>query len=532
MSLQYKSSLGLKGIVVPLFALFISVLFELSLQLTALIKLSLSLGISLVLPSIAVALSIALSLAVQFQIALGLTLPSFNLNFAVAIDFELTLVLGFLATLEALINAIATESLIAYGWFGSAAALGSALTSNLSSTWPDGTSSTETITAYLFVATTSGGFRKDQIESLGIMPQPSPPPTPQHPPPPPGAYPPPQAYENGLAGIQISPPTGSGGIQATGTLTVDNSVRTGIGAITSISIVNHGSGYTAPPTVQVVDTVDIVSATDATPIVVTLPNPLTIPVGNGFAMSYELATATGTAKGSANAKVLTATTVALYKDSAFSDPVPAAGTVTSGTVTGGGQGAAALVTMGGGAVNALQSFLDGLHWPTQTALEGGVITFKAMLATVFQLMLDLDGNLQARANLLGSIKLNVDILPPSISASLDLLAKIAANLRANLSATLPDLTISVAAALSAEIDAVAKLVARIGFFLGMGDVTLEIWRYDGPGNGFGPAVAAGPGTAGWHDRTPGSGAVSAAVFGLTNPASATAFNTFFAGAVS
>lgn len=544
MSLAYKSSLSLTALVVPLFALFASVLFALSLQLTALIKISLSLGVSLVLPTIAVALSIAFTLIAQFTIALGLSLPSFTLNFAIAIDFELTLVLGLLASLQVIIDAIAEESLIAYGWFGSAANLAAALTSAVGSVWPDGTASDAPVTAYLFVATTSGGYGRDQIEKLGIMPQPDPPPTPpDHPPenpaPPDGSYPPPQTYETGMAGLSISPPTGPGGTQATGHVTVDNSVSTGIGAITSITIDNHGSGYTAPPIVQVVDTVDIVSIASATPVVLTLPNALAIPVGNGFAVTVADATGDAAINAQHRAKVLTPTTVALYKansdpmDPSFSTPFPGVGSYSGGTATGSGQGAAALVTMGGGAQNALQSLLDGLHWPTSTALEGGVITFKAMLVTIFSLMFDLQGNLEARANLLGSIKIGVDVIPPSISASLEFLAKVSANLQANLNVSLPSLSVAMAAAVSAQIEAIASLVARIGFFLGLAtsNIVLEIWQYDGPGSGLGTAVASGPGTVGWHDRTGPSSVVTAAVFGLTNPASATAFSSFFSGAV-
>ncbi len=542
--ITYKSSLSLTTLVVPLFALFLSVLFELSLQLTALIKISLSLGISLVLPTIAVAISIALTLIAQFTIALGLSLPSFTLNFAIAIEFELVLVLGLLASLQVIIDAIAEESLIAYGWFGSASALGAALTSAVGLAWPDSTPGDAPITAYLFVATTSGGYGRDQIEKLGIMPQPDPPPTPpDHPPenpaPPPGAYPPPQTYETGLAGLSISPP-GPGGVQATGTVTVDNSVSTGVGAVTSIDIVDHGSGYTAPPIVQVIDTVDIVTISSATPVVLTLPNALTIPVGDGFAITVADVTGDDAINAQHRAKVLTPTTVALYKanadpmDPSFSIPFPGTGSYSGGTATGSGQGAAALVTMGGGATNALQSFLDGLHWPTSTALEGGVITFKAMLATVFGLMLDLEGNLEARANLLGSIKIGVDVIPPSISASLEFLAKVVANLQANLNVSLPSLSAAMSASVSAQIDAIASLVARIGFFLGLAtsDIVLEIWEYSGPGSGLGAAVASGPGTTGWHDHTGPGSAVTAAVFGLTNPASATAFNSFFSGAVS
>lgn len=609
MSLQYKASLSLTGILIPLFSLFASVLFALSLQITALLSLSLSLSVSLVLPTVSLALSLTLALIAQFTIALGISLPSFSLDLQIALDFELVLVLGFLASLEIIIDAIAEESLVAYAWFGPGAALGGALTNAIGGGWPDGTDSGQPITAYLFVATTAGDYSKDQIASLGMMPVPAPPPAPQDPPPPDDAYPPPQAYERGLVGISISAPTAPGGTQATGTVEVDDSIAPGIGAVIGVSIVDHGSGYTSMPSVEVTDTVEIVSATTDTPIVVKLPNPLDIPVGEGLGISvsgvigtttvesagatspiiirvsdttglvscqiqpgdyglegligtwyvralsdtqaelwsdaefsipssgsgaYVLGSATlsGNICGGRTAKVLSPTTIALYTDADMLIPVSGYGTYEGGTVTGGGCGAAVLVTMGGGPTNALQSLLDGLHWSTSPALEGGVITFKAMLLTVFTLMLDLKGNLQVRANILGSIKLGFDFIPPTIDASLELLGKISANLSANLAVELPSLTASISATLNAQIDAVASLVARIGFFLGLatGNVTLEIWQYDGPGSGLGPAIASGPGSVGWHDMTPASTSVSVAVFGLTNPASATAFQAIFPGA--
>jgi hypothetical protein len=609
MALTYVTSVPLGGIAVPLFDLFLSVGFELILQLDALISLSLSLGVSLVLPTIAIGIAIVANLIAQFNLALSFSLPSFNLNLSVALDVELTLVLGFIAVLEALINAIASVDLCAYGWFGPGADFGTYVTNTIGAGWPDGTPSSGNITAYLFVATTKGSFTPDQVAALSLVAPPPPAPTPTSPPPPSGAYPPPQSYEAGLAGVSIAAPP-PGGTQATGTVTVDNSVATGIGAVTAVTIVDHGSGYTSAPMVSITDSVNIVGATVATPIVVTLPNPLTIPIGNGFGITIagvqgstvishataampivitvasttglntvsvlpgtygmaglngiwfckvlspttaELwadaaftiptqgigaytpnsATLSGNICGLKNAKVLTATTVALYSDQALTVPVAGYGTYTGGTVTGAGTGAAATCTMGGAATNALQSFISGLPWPTTEGLAGGVIQFSVMLSVVFDLMNLLLGNLKARASLLGGVSIGAQFLPPSIAASLELLAKISANLSANLNVKLPSLSVSASAALSAQINAIASLTGQIGFFLGMStsslDLELEIWKYQGPGSGLGAAIAAGPGTSGWHDGTGIHVPVVSGLFGLTTAASATAFSTFFAG---
>jgi len=609
MPLTYKASIPIGSIAVPLFGLFLAVGFELSLQLGALISLSLSLGVSLTLPTVAIGLAIVANLIAQFNLALSFGLPSFNLNFSVALNFEIELVLGLIATLEGLLEAIVGVNLCAYGWFGPGADLGPNIASAIGDGWPDGTPSSQNVTAYLFVATTSGSYTADQVQALSLVAPPPPPPTPTNPPPPAGAYPPPQSYEAGLAGVSISAPP-PGGTQATGTVAVDNSVAPGIGKITGVTIVDHGSGYTSVPTVTITDSVPIVSATVATPIVVTLPNPLSIAPGDGFGVtiagvegstviegatptmpivitvadtagltsasippgSYGLAGLNGTwfvkvlspttaelwadaaftiptqgmgsytpgsAKLSGNicglqrAKVLTPTTIALYADQGLVQPVAGYGTYTGGTVTGAGTGAAATCTMGGGAVNALQSLINGLPWPQEEGLAGDVVSFEVMLGAVFDLMNLLLGNLKARASLLAGASFGVQFLPPSIAASLELLAKISANLSANLNVKLPDLSVSAKAALSAQINALASLSGQIGFFLGMTQsglgLELEIWEYSGPGSQLGNAIAAGPGSSGWHDGTGVHVPVVAGIFGLTTTASAAAFSTFFAG---
>jgi hypothetical protein len=259
-----------------------------------------------------------------------------------------------------------------------------------------------------------------------------------------------------------------------------------------------------------------------------------IPSSGSGTYTPNSASLAGNICGLQHAKVLTATTVALYSDAAMTAPVAGFGTYSGGTATGSGSGAAATCTMGGGATNALQSFVNGLPWPTTEGLAGGVIQFSVMLSVVFDLMKLLLGNLKARAALLAGASASVAFIPPSISASLELLAKIQANLSANLKVKLPSISASASAALSAQISALASLTGQIGFFLGMSQaglgLELEIWEYTGPGSGLGAAIAAGPGTSGWHDGTGTSVPVVAGVFGLTTAASQTAFATFFAGA--
>lgn len=523
MSLAYKSTVPLSGLAVPLFVLLGSVLFELTLQLSALISLSLSFGISFVPPTVAIALGIVVALAAAFTVAIDFGLPSFNLNLSLAFSVELAIVLGLLAEIDAL---LVDADLVAYGWFGAAPDLGAALTSAVGAGWPDGTGAEQSVTVYLLVATTTSTYRADQIESLSLVTPPPPPPAPASPPLPDGTpYPPPQAYETGLAGVSISPPTS--GTPGRGVVVVDDSVATGIGAITGVSIIDHGSGYTSPPTITITDTVPIVSATTSTPSVLTLPFPLTIPTSSGFGVSVADAS-TPPVTISATAKVLTPTTIALYSDQDMTTPIT--GSFAGGTVTGGGVGAAGLATMGGGSSQAAKVLFSGLKWPdVPGVLEGGVISLLDMLPGVFATILALQTSLEARAALLGGASASATLLPPTVAASIDLLGEISANLSANLTAELPDLSVSMGAALDAQLSAVAALQAGVGLYMGIAGAELEVWEYTGPGSGLGAAVSAGPGVAGWRNAST-STPVSAAIIGLTNPAASAAFGAFFPGA--
>lgn len=372
MALTYVTSLPLTGLCIPTFGLYLSVLFELALQLSAMISLSLSLGITLTLPTIALALNLTLALIVQFQLAIGLSLPELSLNLSLALSFELGIVLGLLATLEAIINAVASVSLEAYAYSGPGSAFGPAVTSSISGGWADGTPATAGVECVIFAATTSGGFSPDQVVSASLVAPPATPPTPPPPSPPAGSYPPPQAYEHGLATVSfpsaIHPAVIYPSDPATGTLTIDNSVGTGIGKITGINITSHGKGYQNAAFCVISDTVTATVAV-ATPPVLTLPNALTIPVGHGFGITVSGATGTTTIldstasspivitvpstanlqtctiagalgdtalNGSWHCNILSPTTCALWLDAAFSIPSTSSGTYvpSSATLTG------------------------------------------------------------------------------------------------------------------------------------------------------------------------------------------------------
>lgn len=367
MAIQYVASLPLTGLCIPTFGLYLSVMFELALQLSAAISLSLSLGISLTLPTIALGLSIALALIIQFQLALGLTLPSLSLNLHLALSFELGIVIGLLATLEAILNAVASVSLEAYAYSGTGAAFGPAVTSSLASGWSDGTPAGGNVKCVIFAATTTGGLTPDQVDRCALVAPPPTPPTPPPPSPPAGSYPPPQAYEHGLATVlfpsAIHPAVVYPSDPATGHLVIDNSVSTGIGKVTSIVIDHHGSGYQAPAFCVISDTVTATVAV-ATPPVLTLPSALSVPIGQGLGITVSGAQGTTTVaaatasspivvtvpstanlntctisgalgdpalNGQWHCNVLSPTTAALWLDAEYSIPSTSEGTYVTGS---------------------------------------------------------------------------------------------------------------------------------------------------------------------------------------------------------
>ena len=602
MALTYKASLSLKALAVVTFGVYLAVAAELMLQLSALIS------VRIVMPSIALSLALVAALDVQFTLALALTLPSLQLNLVLALQYELAIVLALIATIKGILSG----SLIAYAYGGSGSGFGPTLDGQIKAGWPDGTSPNATATAWLFVATASGPLTPDQVDTVALVPPAATPPMPPWPPPPPSpapAYPPPQAYEQGMASVSfpsaVYPSVVYPADPALGTLTIDNSVATGIGAVTGVTITHHGSGYTGPPFVVISDTVTAVGVTNATPPVITLPSALSIPVASGFGVTVAGVHGTTAITGATNAspivvtmpsttglasafitgvtgnvaangqwfcqvlspttaalwldstysvpsagsgaytgggliagnvngihfaKVLAGqTTIALYQDSAMSVPVVGWGSYAggSGTVTGGGLGATAVATMGGQAQHALKSFFAGMIWPDgiTSNITGGATTLAVICKDTFALLALLLDNLTRRSQVLlaATASASIKVLPPSISANIALLAKMTANMSANLKVTPPSFSIS------AQVNAILKIVAKIQAALGIGDVTLEIWEYDGPSVGFGSAIAAGPGSSGWHDGTSAGSVVAAAVLGCTSGASVSVVRSFFGG---
>ena len=540
MALSYVSSLSLDVLCPDLFAAFAGVAIDFALQAAGFLQLEASIGFTFVIPDIVGQIAIAVELAASFEIALGLSLPSFNVELSIAIGAKLAILEGILALLTPL-AALAEAGLEVYAYGGPGSALGGAVNTAIQDGWADGTPAGASVTALVFAATSSGTVPVTQVRSVALLPPAAVPPAP----PPPPTLPVP-SYEVGMASVTLSAPP-PGGTQATASITVDSSVSTGIGAVTGVSLIDGGSGYLTPPTVTISDTVVPAGMTgDGVPVVVTLPTPLTIPIGDGFGVAVSKVEGNTAANGNWSAKVLTSTTIELYEPAVIGPPptytpgpnyvTPVLGNGTwtpgSGQVAGNGTGAAASATMGGGAVAAMIGFFNGVDLPAAGLEFAGSITLGAMCGGTFDLLLELVASLTLQAGQLEA-QLEAALTLPTISGSITLLAEIVATLRAALAAIppMPSISLAFAASIAAQLEILANLAAQVAFQLGLigAGVELAVYSYEGTGAGFGPALTATLGS-GWGDGTPASNDVQVLLLAATSEVSATALDVFFAGA--
>lgn len=488
--MTFVGNITILALCAPLFAVYAAVALDLALQLSALIAFALSISISF--PELVIALGITVEMLLGIQAGVTLGLPSFSVQLGLGLSAQLTIVLGLIVAVNALLSLGAGAALEAFTYVGpGGATFGGAVGSALAAGWPDGTLPSAHVTAIVLVATSTGPGTGATVQAASLLGG--------------GAN-----YETGLCSVAIAPPP-IGGTQATATPTVTS------GVVTAISV-TPGSGYILPPAMTISDTVAVLGATDASPIVLTIGNTTGI-----TGLTVAGAEGNTAANGLWCAKILSGSTVALYQDGAFTVPSAGNGTYTGGgTATGNGTGAAAIAIMGGGAVRQLGGFFDGLAFPASGLSAGVSIGLNVMLAATFQLLVGLLGNLQLQARILATASAKIGLVPPAIAGNISIMAKLKANVQAaiKLQPPLPSIRASLSATLAAKIAIIASLVARIGIMLGFGTETLGVYTYSGPGSGLGPAISA---------NVPGANA-TAVVLGATTSASQSAMAAFFAGA--
>ena len=489
-------------------SVYAGISLDLALQLSVAIAISASIGVSI--PDLLLDLGIVADINLGVNAAVAIGLPSITAQLGVSLSVELSIILGFVVALAAVLKACASASLDAYTYSGPTAGLSGAMTGALASGWPDGTAAAQNVSAVVLVASSSGLVPADAVSSvtmaqgIGTVP---------------GGG---QGWETGLCSVAFSPPP-SGGSQVTGTVTLA-ALPNGAKTIVSVNVTSRGSGYSSPPSVTFIDSAPVTGCTNTSPIVLTVAS--TEDVTSIAVKGVEGCTAANSAtqpSGYWCAKVLSPTTLALYHDTAFTQPVSGNGPWTSGTgtVTGNGTGAAAFAVMGGGSKAQLRAFFDGLTFPGYGLGPGVSLAFSAICGAVFGLMVDLFGNLQLRAKMLASANAKIGFIPPTVAGNLSVVASADARLNAaiKLVPPIPSIQAKFSAALSARVAMLVSLVARIGAQLGIVTENLGVYTYTGTGIAFGPALA-GIATA------PDADVV---VLAATSSASAIALSTFFGG---
>jgi hypothetical protein len=495
--MRYVGAITLAVLCAPAFAVYAGVSLDLALQLTALVAISASIAVSI--PDLEAQIAAAVALTLGINVAVEIGLPSISADLGLSLNARLAIVLGLVAAVKALLT-ISGASLEAFTWVGAGSELGPALTTALADGWGDGTPANDNVTALVLAATSTGTYPLGELASLQLL----------------GGG---QAYERGLCSVSLS-----------GSATATPTINPSTGSITGFTITSHGGGYVLPPTVTISDAVVFAAATNASPIVVSIADTTDV-------TAVTIAGVTGPAAEGLNgqwcAKVLTSSTIALYKDSAFTLPTSGSGVYNpatdGGMVTGNGSGAAAVPILGGGAIAQLQAFFSLFFGKGLQA--AGTVTLAALCSVSFSLLAELLGELELEAKVLGGASLNFAVVPPTIGGNLAIVASIDATLKAALEffPPLPSIQASLLATVNGRLTFIAALMAAIGAQLGASTEELLIFTYSGPGSGLGAAIDEAIG-GGWPDTTPASSSADVIILGATTPAASAALNVFFPAA--
>jgi hypothetical protein len=179
----------------------------------------------------------------------------------------------------------------------------------------------------------------------------------------------------------------------------------------------------------------------------------------------------------------------------------------------------------GDASNSFGTFFDGVLF-SGGAVPLGTIGLEGLATSDFALLVDLLGEMKARASASVSAQASVQFLPPSCAASATFVAKALANLRAAAAIGMPKIGASVLATISARIRLIGSLVAQITAALSLATDGFDVFVYQGPGSGLGPALTSRL-SGGWPDGSPPTAQSSVLVLGCTTPEAQAAVSTFF-----
>lgn len=155
MALTYVASMPLSALVPSVYLSIGQVAVALSASLQG--NLSLSASLTATPPTLAIAITDTIEFEAQLGLAIAAVPPvptvSFDASACAALTAELEASLGLLVVLDGLLAA--AIGIYSFGYSGTGTGLGPAVTSELASTWPDGSPTSTSTTAFVFGAVSS-----------------------------------------------------------------------------------------------------------------------------------------------------------------------------------------------------------------------------------------------------------------------------------------------------------------------------------------------------------------------------------------
>ena len=172
--------------------------------------------------------------------------------------------------------------------------------------------------------------------------------------------------------------------------------------------------------------------------------------------------------------------------------------------------------------NGLPSFAAGLN-------VIGEVTLAVMCSALFDFLLDLGSECGARASAALKASLSIGFIPPAIAGNIAVVARLNAKLQAALKIGMPSISADFIAKLQLRIDIIAALSAKIGAALSFATDGFDVFSYQGPGSGLGPALTSQLG-GGWPDGAAPGAASQVVILAATTPEASTALSALFVGA--
>lgn len=178
-----------------------------------------------------------------------------------------------------------------------------------------------------------------------------------------------------------------------------------------------------------------------------------------------------------------------------------------------------------GAILAMGKLFDGVPFAGGLTVLGS-LTLSAILKTQWALLTGLYNEFNARASAMAKASASLTFQPATVAAALAIVVKLEAAIRTAIALGIPTFSANLIASVKARIALITSLLAEVTAALSIATDGFDVFVYQGPGSGLGPALS-GRLASGWPDGAPPSAAASALVLVATTPQASAAITTLF-----